>query len=91
MHPLQKAGPPRPEAYFYLFGWFLEMGRARPVSQVGALPMPWSEMDAWCRLRGIKLKAWEIRVLGALDDLWLDIQGRKTVTMEDLTGEPAAE
>lgn len=55
------------------------------------LPLPYSEIDAWTRLYRIRLKSWEIDMLTMLDDIWLDVMRRKSVTAEDLKGEDSAD
>lgn len=54
------------------------------MTQGGFLPLPWSEIESCARLHGIRLKPWEISVVTALDDVWLDIMGRKAITEQDL-------
>ena len=43
------------------------------MSQTMALPLPIkpSEMEAWARLRGVKLRPWEVELIWSLDRCWL--------------------
>jgi hypothetical protein len=55
------------------------------VAQGGFLPLPWSEIQAWSGLYSIRLRPWELDVITAIDDVWLGVMGRQTVTLDDLT------
>lgn len=70
----------------HVWDWFQQVGRARPISQVGFLPITWESIRAWADLMRIRPKPWELEILLRLDDLWLSIQSRKGVTMDDLKG-----
>jgi hypothetical protein len=56
------------------------------VNQVGFMPIPWTEIQAWAELSRLRPKMWEIEILVGLDDLWLSIQNKKNVTLDDLKG-----
>lgn len=71
-HPMEARMPRRPRALFYLYEWFLQLSRSRPVSHVGFLPIPCTEIEAWGRLYRIRPAVWELDVLAKLDDVWLE-------------------
>jgi hypothetical protein len=50
------------------------------------MPIPWTEIQAWAELSRLRPKMWEIEILVGLDDLWLSIQNKKNVTLDDLKG-----
>ena len=66
-----------PDDGAYLLEWFYELGQGRPVCEVGYLPIPASEIAAWCALREIHLRPWELDVIRALDRLLLTELARK--------------
>ena len=69
-------GPPAPAALGYLWGWFVELSTARGGSGFGGLnPIAYLEIDAWARLSGVELTAFELGVLRRLDHLFLTVQG----------------
>jgi hypothetical protein len=57
------------------------------VAAVGFLPVRWVDIAAWSTLYRIRLKPWELDVITAIDDEWLDVMSRKTVKAEDLQGD----
>jgi hypothetical protein len=60
-----------PYALLYLWGWFCELSNGRQYSEAGAMPLTYSEMDAWARLTGNDPTAWEITVIKKLDREYL--------------------
>ncbi len=56
------------------------------MGAAGFLPLPWSEIDAFARLQHITFRPWELDVITTIDDEWLAVMSRKTVTAEDLKG-----
>jgi hypothetical protein len=60
-----------PSEIFYLWGWFWQINQGRAVAGMGTmLPIPPSEINAWCQLRRVELENWEIDVIWALDVLF---------------------
>ena len=67
--------PPR-EA-LALWGAFLDLSAARPMGMTaGAIPP--SEVLAWQQLHGVRLSAWEVETLGAMDRAVLVEKGQQT-------------
>jgi hypothetical protein len=64
------AGPGLPQEMAYLWDGFLELHFARR-SDTMPQPIAWSEIEAWARLTGRVLRAWEVDILRALDNAWL--------------------
>ena len=64
--------------------------RARTAGPGGFLPLAWSEIDAWARLNGYRLKPWHVEALCLLDDAWLEVAAKKHVAMDDLLPEACA-
>ena len=54
-----------------LWLWFLDLGAGRPVSEAGPRPIPYAEIDAWCRLNTVALAPWQLRALRLLDFTYL--------------------
>lgn len=50
-----------------LWATYCALSGARPASFGGALPVPPSEVLAWCSLRGVRLTPWESDTLQAMD------------------------
>lgn len=46
----------------------------RPYEQGVALPIRHSEIEAFCRLSGTRLRPWEVEVIEILDTAWLAAQ-----------------
>ena len=74
-HPEARAKVPAPWPAMYLWGWFLEISQGRPIGAMGGyLPVPPSEILAWCRLTKVELSPWELRTLQQLDAAFLRVQ-----------------
>jgi broad specificity phosphatase PhoE len=63
--------PPIPTRY--LVDWFFEIGPSSPGGMAGAT-LTWSEMEAWQRLTGISLEAWEARTIREMSRAFLKQQ-----------------
>lgn len=64
---LYGGSPLFPEAE-YLWLWWCELNDARAApTMTGPAAITYPDMDAWCRLRGIRLAPWEVATLAELD------------------------
>ncbi len=54
------------------WGVFCELSRARPISGSGSCPIDFRQIQAWSGLMGVKLTPWEIRLIRAVDDIWIE-------------------
>lgn len=71
-HPEDRAPTDPPVTLLYLWQWFHQLSSSRPLGGMGTpMPIPQSEIDAWCRLHDVKLAHWELDALSALDGLFL--------------------
>jgi hypothetical protein len=62
--------PPFPDPLAYLWNAFIRLSNRRPVGFAEGL-IPWSEMDAFQRVSGLRLTPWEIRVIEMLDAMFV--------------------
>ncbi len=76
-HPRQEEVPPIPQQLAYLLEWFWEINCGRPVSMGGYLPLPSVEIAAWCGLKGVRLKIWEVDALRSIDAVFLQVVHEK--------------
>lgn len=60
-----------PEDLKYLWNWFQELNRARGSNGFGLSPISYSELDAWSRLTGRALEAWEVICIKDIDLAYL--------------------
>lgn len=58
---------PLPPETGYIWEWFQDLEVARQASMGGPLPIPWSEIEAYFRLRRIRVDAWEADTIRTLD------------------------
>lgn len=65
-------GPAMPPEFRYLWSAFGRLSGRRRLSDVGALPIAWDEIDAFSRLTGAAFVPWEIEVIEMLDRLFLE-------------------
>jgi len=56
----------------FLWGAFLSLSKARTGNGFGPNPLPYGEIDAWCRLMQTRLDPWEVDALRRLDDAYLE-------------------
>jgi hypothetical protein len=82
-HPQSAGTYPVPESVAYLLHYFAEMCRGRPVTEVGLLPIPATEIVAWCQLTGIRLERWELSAIIMLDQAYLTIMRRDSKKKDD--------
>lgn len=64
--------PPMPHALHFVFPVFRQLCLRRPFTQGQPLPLPPSEIAAWCSLYQCRLRAWELELLEILDSAWLE-------------------
>ncbi len=77
-HPEDRGEEPPPQAVAYLFVWYQEIARGRPVSAMGHyMPIPSSEILAWCSLSGTRLEQWELDAIRRIDSAFLQVMGEK--------------
>lgn len=69
--PADLIGPPFPDRYGHLWECFLDLHSGRSYSGSGPNPLSWQDILAWSRLTRAGLREWEVRVIKALDQLWL--------------------
>lgn len=64
-----------PERAEYLWAAFIDIHAGRSYGPNGPNPLSWSDIAAWNDLFSMGLKDWEVRVIKALDLLWLRVMG----------------
>lgn len=67
--------PEMPAAIAYLWSAFQRIRSRRGGNGFGPVPIMWADIDAFVRLSGVRLAPWEIEIVEALDDAWLDALG----------------
>ncbi len=68
--PKDLVGPPFPDRYGHLWSAFLDLHSGRAYG-MGPNPISWPDILAWDTLTRSGLQEWEVRVIKALDALWL--------------------
>jgi hypothetical protein len=71
------AMPPFPTALVYLWEAYIRLRRRKAPGFNGAEPIGWQDIDAFLRRSGIRLASWEIRLLEAIDDIFMSPQAPK--------------
>lgn len=59
-----------PDGAEHIYGWFLELSARRGFGTAGAFALSFADIEAWQRVRGIKLLAHELQWILALDRRW---------------------
>lgn len=54
-----------------LWADFLELSHCRGSTQTGAMPITFADLDAWQRVRGVRLEAWEVDAIRRADMAFL--------------------
>ena len=55
---------------------FLELDAARGANGFGPNPLSYTEIDAWARLTGARLSAWEVSLLRDIDRVVIEKTAR---------------
>lgn len=78
VRPEQLDYEPCPEAAEYLWGWFCQLQSERQQTDMGS-PQPFDspKIVAWQQLNDVKLLAFELEAIQALDRLYLMSQQKK--------------
>jgi hypothetical protein len=59
--------PAMPKGCARLWADFLELSHVRGSTQAGPMPITWADIDAWQRVRGVRLEAWEVDAIRKTD------------------------
>lgn len=62
-----------PETVAHLWVAFCQMSNARTSNGFGPNPLTYHDVEAWSRVTGVELTAWEIDVLKRLDVVFLTV------------------
>lgn len=65
-------GPECPEQAQYLMAYFNEISQGR-TRGFGATPLSWLDLAAWMTVSRVKLEAIEIRLIRAIDRVWVQV------------------
>lgn len=71
VHEMLIDAPVLPSGLDRLWGDFLELHDSRGSTGFGAMRITFADMNAWQRVRGARLKAWEIDAIRKADNAWL--------------------
>lgn len=61
-----------PPMLAHVWGWFLDLHRARGGAGMGPESLSYREIAAWASLTGQRLEPWELDALRALDEAWME-------------------
>ena len=62
-----------PKEGLHLWNWFWELSSGRGSNGFGPLPLAFSEIEAWTRLRGVSLRPREVGIIKRLDRAFLNV------------------
>lgn len=79
VHPRIAEAPPLPKGCELVLRDFLDLHGSRTSTGFGPARISFLELDAWQRVNGVTLEAWEIDAIRAADDAYLAqiAKGRK--------------
>ena len=66
-----------PHELTYLWMWFCELSNSRGFAECGALPLSYSEIQAWAQLTRTEPTGWEISVIKQIDREYLKESNKK--------------
>lgn len=72
IYPEELDGPELPDTLIHIWDWFQELNQAREFDEYGPKAISFSEIQAWCRLRGLKPTPTEVRLIKKLDMQYLN-------------------
>lgn len=70
--PEQLNVDPIPQELIYLWNWWAQLEKTRMPSMSGISSITYTEIDSWARLSNIKLTAFEVKCLIALDTVFVE-------------------
>jgi len=71
--------PPFPQALAYLWRAYLRLRRRTSVGFSGPQPIGWQDIDAFIHRSGTWLRPWEIALIEAVDDIYLEPEPTPTL------------
>jgi hypothetical protein len=74
--------PPFPAALHYLWRTYLRLRQRTAPGFSGASPVSWQDIDAFVRRSGIVLAPWEVEVVEALDNAFMQPDPRQPTVPE---------
>jgi hypothetical protein len=66
-----------PYEILYLWQWFCELSNSRQYSEIGAMPLSYSEIKAWAELTHSEPTAWEVDCLKQIDRIYMTEVNKK--------------
>lgn len=75
--------PPIPKPLAYLWSIYLRLRRRSAPGFNGSAPWTWTDLDSFLNRAGISLVPWEIEVLEALDEAFLEPETPRRPTAPD--------
>lgn len=81
--------PPFPKAVGYIWRAYMRLRRRSAPGINGAVPVSWEAIDAFLRRTGLRFAPWEIEIIEAIDDVYLQPED-KLATPEGQTVNRAA-
>lgn len=63
---------PPPAGFEFVWSVFLDLNTGRQGG-MGPLPIAWSDVEAYCRMTGVRLEEWELNAVRRLDAKWLEV------------------
>jgi hypothetical protein len=69
--PRSEREPPFPLHDAYIFGIFQELNASRSHNGFGYNPLSYTEVDAYRRMTGTVLNAWQVKMLMRIDQIFL--------------------
>jgi hypothetical protein len=64
--------PPFPKVLAYVWRAYFRMRRRMAGGFAGPNPIGWQDIDAFVRQSGLRLAPWELNLIEAIDDLYLE-------------------
>jgi hypothetical protein len=70
-HPRLAAAPRLPKGCEQVLADFMDLHGCRTSTGFGPAPISYLELDAWQRVNGLRLEAWEIDAIRAADEAYM--------------------
>jgi hypothetical protein len=79
VHPMLAEAPPLPDGCKALWRDFLELHTTRGAGMAGPLRISYSDIDAYQRVRSVRLSPWDVGAIVAADRAYLEVYARDYV------------
>lgn len=66
-----------PDAASHIWAAFIELHDGRTYGMSGPNPISYDTIQSWCKLSGVDLSYWEVRIIKSIDNIYITTQSEE--------------